>query len=51
VERPIGLLININLILVRLRETWKVRKVIAVLSGERKGRSRSLPQISLDSAD
>jgi hypothetical protein len=33
VERPIGLLINLNLILVRLRECWNVRKVIRVLSG------------------
>jgi hypothetical protein len=33
VERPIGLLINLNLVLVRLRETWNVRKVIEVLSG------------------
>jgi len=32
VERPIGFLINVNLILVRLRETWDARKVIAVLS-------------------
>ena len=33
IERPIGFLINVNLILVRLRETWDARKVIAVLSG------------------
>ena len=35
VERPIGILINLNLILVRLRETWDVRKIISVLSGKR----------------
>jgi Family of unknown function (DUF5995) len=40
VERPIGLLININLMLVRLRETWNVRKIISVLSGTRR---RGLP--------
>jgi hypothetical protein len=34
VERPIGFLINVNLILVRLRETWDARKVIEVLSGK-----------------
>jgi hypothetical protein len=34
VERPIGFLINANLILVRLREIWDARKVIAVLSGK-----------------
>jgi hypothetical protein len=33
VERPVGFLINLNLILVRLRECWRVRKVIRVLSG------------------
>jgi hypothetical protein len=33
IERPIGLLINVNLMLVRLREVWNVRKVIRVLSG------------------
>ena len=32
IQRPIGFLININLILVRLRECWNVRKVIRVLS-------------------
>ena len=35
VERPIGVLININLLLVRLRETWDARRIIAVLSGRR----------------
>ncbi|MEO8336528.1 MAG: DUF5995 family protein [bacterium] len=34
VERPMGILINFNLVLVRLRETWDVRKVIRVLSGQ-----------------
>jgi hypothetical protein len=34
IERPIGVLINCNLILVRLRESWDARKVIAVLSGQ-----------------
>jgi hypothetical protein len=33
IARPIGLLINVNLILVRLRETWNARKVMSVLSG------------------
>jgi hypothetical protein len=33
IARPIGFVINLNLILVRLRETWDVRKVIATLSG------------------
>ena len=33
IERPIGFLINMNLILVRLRETWDARKVMQVLSG------------------
>lgn len=33
VERPIGIIININLILVRLREVWNVRRIITVLSG------------------
>lgn len=33
VRRPVGYVINFNLILVRLRETWDVRKVIAVLAG------------------
>jgi hypothetical protein len=33
VERPIGLIINFNLVLVRLREVWNVRKVISALSG------------------
>lgn len=34
IARPIGLVINLNLLLVRLRETRNVRKVIAVLSGK-----------------
>ena len=34
IERPIGFLINLNLVLVRLRETWDARKVIRVLSGK-----------------
>jgi hypothetical protein len=38
VERPIGALINLNLILVRLRETWDARKVITVLSGKMRAR-------------
>jgi hypothetical protein len=33
IERPIGIVINLNLILVRLRETWDAQKVIDVLSG------------------
>jgi len=33
IANPIGLVINLNLILVRLRETWDARKVITVLSG------------------
>jgi hypothetical protein len=33
IERPIGFVINLNLVLVRLRETWDARKVIEVLSG------------------
>ena len=33
VRRPIGVLINLNLVLVRLRETWDVRKVIETLGG------------------
>jgi uncharacterized protein DUF5995 len=36
IERPIGMMINLNLVLVRLRETWDVRKVIEVLSGKLK---------------
>lgn len=32
IARPIGLVININLLLVRLSETWNARKVIAVLN-------------------
>ena len=38
IERPIGMMINLNLILVRLRETWDVPKAIEVLSGKRKRR-------------
>jgi hypothetical protein len=38
IARPIGVVINLNLILVRLRETWDARKVIAVLSGKMKSR-------------
>jgi len=34
IERPIGFMINLNLILVRVRETWDARKVIRVLSGK-----------------
>jgi hypothetical protein len=34
IRSPIGLLINVNLILVRLREVWDVRRVIAVLRGK-----------------
>jgi uncharacterized protein DUF5995 len=34
IERPIGALMNINLVLVRLRETWDARKVIRVLRGK-----------------
>jgi len=33
VERPIGFVINLNLILVRLREVWNVRRIIRTLSG------------------
>lgn len=33
VERPIGFMINLNLVLVRLREVWDVRKIIRTLSG------------------
>ena len=41
VERPIGALINLNLILVRLRETWDARKVITVLTGKMRARHKS----------
>jgi hypothetical protein len=34
IRNPIGVLINLNLLLVRLREVWDVRKVIRVLSGK-----------------
>ena len=33
VERPVGVAINLNLVLVRLREVWDVRKVIRTLYG------------------
>jgi hypothetical protein len=33
IARPVGVVVNVNLILVRLRETWDARRVIAVLSG------------------
>ena len=33
IAHPIGIVINLNLFLVRLRETWDARKVIAVLRG------------------
>lgn len=52
VERPIGALINLNLILVRLRETWDARKVITVLSGKMRARQKqndtasNLPAVS-----
>jgi uncharacterized protein DUF5995 len=36
IARPVGLLVNFNLILVRLRETWDVRRIIEVLSGRLK---------------
>lgn len=34
IARPIGVVINVNLILVRLRETWDTRKIIRTLRGE-----------------
>ncbi|MGH7619520.1 MAG: DUF5995 family protein [Gemmatimonadaceae bacterium] len=34
IARPVGVAINLNLILVRVRETWDARKVISVLSGQ-----------------
>ena len=34
IERPIGLVINLNLMLVRLREAWDVRAVISTLNGK-----------------
>jgi hypothetical protein len=33
IARPIGIVINLNLLFVRLSETWDVRKVITILSG------------------
>ncbi|MEP7381650.1 MAG: DUF5995 family protein [Gemmatimonadota bacterium] len=33
IERPVGYVINVNLLLVRLREAWDPRKVTAVLAG------------------
>jgi Family of unknown function (DUF5995) len=41
VERPIGALINLNLLLVRLRETWDARTVITVLSGRMQQRQET----------
>ena len=41
VERPVGFVINLNLVLVRLRETWDARKVIEVLSGKRGATGRA----------
>jgi hypothetical protein len=38
VERPVGVAINVNLVLVRLREVWDVRRVIETLSGRTRGR-------------
>jgi hypothetical protein len=35
IERPIGFMLNLNLLLVRLRETRDVRKAIRVLAGRR----------------
>ena len=34
IERPIGFMVNLNLMLVRVRETWDAKKVIRVLSGK-----------------
>ncbi|HEY9227423.1 MAG TPA: hypothetical protein VIP11_12290 [Gemmatimonadaceae bacterium] len=34
IARPIGVVIILNLVLVRLRETWDARKVMAALSGK-----------------
>jgi hypothetical protein len=34
IARPIGVVINVNLVLVRLRETWDARRVITVLGGK-----------------
>jgi len=39
IERPIGLGINMNLLLVRLRETWDARTVMTTLSGRAPTRS------------
>lgn len=39
IERPVGIAINVNLILVRLRETWDARKIIRALGGGRSGAS------------
>ncbi len=41
IARPIGLAINFNLLLVRLRETWDARRVIAVLDGRMNSRTVS----------
>lgn len=51
VEQPIGILINLNLILVRLRETWDVRKIITVLSGKRlpsSARRERVPAVAVE---
>jgi hypothetical protein len=42
IARPIGVVINLNLVLVRLRETWDARRVITVLSGRMKTRRAAL---------
>jgi hypothetical protein len=34
IERPVGIGINVNLFLVRLRETWDARKVMRTLAGQ-----------------
>ncbi|HTE44547.1 MAG TPA: DUF5995 family protein [Gemmatimonadaceae bacterium] len=41
VERPLGFMINLNLVLVRLRETWDARKVMEVLNGKMAARVAS----------
>jgi Family of unknown function (DUF5995) len=43
VERPVGFVISLNLVLVRLRETWDARKVIEVLNGKRGTAARPAP--------
>jgi hypothetical protein len=42
IARPIGVVINLNLVLVRLRETWDARRVITVLSGRMNTRRAAL---------